>query len=314
MCQMCKKWFSVDHRRKESVLEEHFDGKAMRKIARRSGTSKSTVLRKYQKEIRALPHNNAITKQFCNRFCGIIVVDGKFVKVRGYERKIPLLWGLDYLSHDIPVYEFAPSESYASWLKYFGYLKSINYPLQIVICDDNINIQDAAKYIFPNVIIQICQNHFLENIRSDLQVRTNDRYKGFVDDLKEQLFSQKYTRKDFLLRGRKLVIKYADNPVALSCLVRIERASRELTGTSFVKGAPRTTNIIESYNSHLEGRLKTIKGFDSFASADMWLNAYILHRRYRPFTDCCSKFRYLNGKTSISQTQKKEATLPLLTI
>jgi len=236
------------------------------------------------------------------------------VKVRGYEKAIPLLWGIDYLTHDIPVFEFAPSENYESLLKYFGYLKSIKYPLQIVICDDNENIKMAARYMFPNVHIQTCQNHFLENIRKDLQVRTEEKYKNFVLDLKNEFFSRKITRPDFRQRALKLVKKYTGNLVAISYLVKIEKSFNELTAATLIPGAPKDTNLIELYNSHLQARLKSIKGFKSFSSAEKWLNAYILRRRFRPFRDCSQKFRYLNGKTSISQTCRKNAILPLLFI
>lgn len=236
------------------------------------------------------------------------------MKVRGYEKAIPLLWGIDYLSHDLPVFDFAPSENYESWLKYFGYLKSIHYPLQIVVCDDNENIKIAAKYMFPNVLIQTCQNHFLENIRQDLQVRTEEKYKFFVLDLKKELFSKKITRTDFQHRALKLFKKYTGNDVAVNYLVKIEKNFDELTASSLIPGAPRDTNLIELYNSHLQARLKSIKGFKSFTSAEKWLNAYVLRRRFRAFRDCSRKFRYLNGKTSISQTCKKEAVLPLLFI
>lgn len=241
-------------------------------------------------------------------------MDGKYIKVRGYERAIPLLWGIDYFTHDIPVFDVAPSENYESWLKYFGYLKSIRYGLQIVICDDNENIKIAAKYMFPNVLIQTCQNHFLENIRKDLGVRTEEKYQPFVFDLKQELFSSKINRPDFAKRAFKLYRKYESDVLAVNYLVRIQKALDELTAATLVKGAPRDTNLVELYNSHLQARLKSIKGFKSFQSAEKWLNAYILRRRFRPFRDCCSKFRYLNGKTSISQSCKKGAVLPLLFI
>ena len=246
-----------------------------------------------------------------------MVVDGKYIKVKGYERKIPLLWGLDYLSHDIPVYKFAPSESYQSWLKYFGYLKTMKYPLKIIICDDNENIRKAAEYIFPNVIIQLCQNHFLENIRRELHSRTNDKYKPFVADLKKKLFSMKLMVKTFRKRSYKLFVKYAKDEVLVKQLLKINEYTKELTAAMYVRKAPRTTNIIESFNSHLQGRLKTIKGFQSFKSADQWINAYILRRRLKKFTDCCNKFCYLNGKTSFSRTCvkhfQKQPLLPLFT-
>lgn len=243
-----------------------------------------------------------------------MVADGKYIKVRGFDKAIPLLWGLDYLSHDVPVFEFAPSENYQSWLKYFGYLKSIKYPLQILVCDDNENIKKAAKYIFPNVLVQTCQNHFLENIRRDLQTRTQEKYRDFVIDLKSELFSRKITKADFQKRALRLVKKYTGDNVSLNYLMKIEKSFDELTAYSLVKHCPKETNLIELYNSHLQARLKSIKGFKSFTSAEKWLNAYILRRRFRPFTDCSWKFRCLNGKNSISQTQKKEAVLPLLFI
>lgn len=261
-----------------------------------------------------LPNSNDITKQYCTRFCGILVVDGKYISIKGYERKIPLLWGLDYLTHDIPVFRLAPSESYEAWLKYFGYLKSIKYPLQIVICDDNENIKLAARFMFPNVLVQLCQNHFLENIRKDLSVRTEEKYRPFVQDLKRELFSRKLTRADFQGKAFRLVKKYEKEIVPMQVLRKIHDNLQELTAASLVKTAPLTTNIIESFNSHLQARLKSIKKFQSFHSAGLWLNAYILRRRYKPFTDCGKKFKYLNHKSAISQTCRKNAVLPLFTM
>lgn len=294
------------------MIEDHIDGKPIRKIADKNKTSTSTIARRYYFQLKNFPHNNEITKRYCNRFCGILIVDGKYVNVRGYEQKIPLLWGIDYLTHDIPIFELTASESYECWLKYFGYLKSIHYPMVILICDDNENIKLAARYIFPNVIIQTCQNHFLENIRKDLQVRTDPTYWPFVDDLKNELFSQKITRPDFEKKAFKLFKKYEHDSIAISYMIRIQKYTQELTNASLIKHAPRTTNLMELYNSHLEARLKSIKGFKSFASAKKWLNAYILRRRFRKFRSCCRKFGYLNGKTSISQTIRKTAVLPLL--
>ncbi len=68
------------------------------------------------------------------------------------------------------------------------------------------------------------------------------------------------------------------------------------------KEIPQTNNLIEGLNSHLEARLKTIQGFETFDHADNWLNSYFLRRRLRPFTDCNKKFKELNGKISLQQT------------
>jgi hypothetical protein len=62
---------------------------------------------------------------------------------------------------------------------------------------------------------------------------------------------------------------------------------------------PRTTNLLEGYNSHLESRLGSIRGFGSDTTARNYLNAWILKRRFTPLTDCRGKFKSLNGKTPL---------------
>ena len=77
-----------------------------------------------------------------------------------------------------------------------------------------------------------------------------------------------------------------------------------------VPDCPNSTNLIELYNSHLQGRLKTIKGFEKFGSAVIWLNAYLIRRRTKPFTDCDAKFKHLNKHASLELTIKKQARWP----
>ena len=76
------------------------------------------------------------------------------------------------------------------------------------------------------------------------------------------------------------------------------------------KDCPNTTNIIESYNSHFQGRLKSIRSFQSFESARRWLNAYIIRRRTKKFTDCKGKFKKLNTHAALELTIKKQAAWP----
>ena len=77
-----------------------------------------------------------------------------------------------------------------------------------------------------------------------------------------------------------------------------------------IPNCPNTTNIIESYNSHLQGRLKTIKGFQGFDSARRWLNAYLVRRRTKTLTDCKGKFKHLNKHASLELSIKKQAQWP----
>ena|GEM_PF-6948598 len=122
-----------------------------------------------------LPHNADISRSYCNRYSGILVVDGKFVK----KRIKNVLRDNDYLTEQ-----------------------------QLLILKE---IYDRKSVLFGYLVF-------------------------------------KNTK-----QGSKFPIKYL----------------------------PRTTNIIESYNSHLQGRLSSIRGFENFKTANNWLNAYFLRRRIK---------------------------------
>lgn len=250
-----------------------------------------------------------VTRRYCRHFCGILVVDGKFVKVKGFDRKIPVIYGVDYLTHDIPTYKFAPSENYLACLVFFQSLRLLNYPLVAVVCDDNENIREAAVAVYPKVVVQICQNHFKENVRATLGVRTDPTYQPFMAEV-EELFATKRTAADFDYRARRLVLRYQHQPLCLAVMLDIERKKKLLLGYLNAKNVPTTTNLIESLNSHLEGRLKTIKGFESFKHANLWLNGYFLRRRLLKFTDCEGHFKHLNGKCSLQMSLKRGLDLP----
>ena len=62
---------------------------------------------------------------------------------------------------------------------------------------------------------------------------------------------------------------------------------------------PATTNLIEGYNSHLELRLSSIRGFESIKTAKNYINVLIIKRRFTKFSCCKKPFKHLNGKTPL---------------
>ena len=96
----------------------------------------------------------------------------------------------------------------------------------------------------------------------------------------------------------------------MSILLEMQQRIDVLCAHWYNRDIPQTNNLIEALNSHLEGRLKTIKGFESFEHADSWLNAYFLRRRTKLFTDCINKFKYLNGKSALEVTLKEGKSMP----
>ena len=257
----------------------------------------------------SLPHCADITRKYCSRFCGILLVDGKYVSVKGYEHKIPVIYGVDYLTHDIPTYLLTKGENYQSCLTFFKTIRLLNYPLQGLVCDDNRNIIEACKHVYPRVVVQICTNHYKENIRSTLQVRTETTYQPFMKSI-EILFKKKRSLEDIQKKASHILRVYGNNLICQQVLADIYKRRKELFAHLLMQGIPNTTNLIECFNSHLQGRLKTIKGFQSFKHADLWLNGYFLRRRTKIFTDCTKKFKCLNGKKSLEKSKKPDLDLP----
>jgi len=225
------------------------------------------------------------------------------VAIKGYDRKIPVVYGIDYLTHDVPHYLLSVSENYQTCLSFFNSLRLLNYSLQAVVADDNVNIFQACLSVYPKAITQLCQNHYKQSLRLGLNIGQDSTYRPFMADV-EELFSHKRSLSEFNILAGKVYGKYQKDGVCCGVLADIHKRSSMLLGYTNLSGVPTTTNLIESFNSHLEGRLKTIKGFESFKHADAWLNAYFVRRRIKKFTDCEGKFRNLNGKCSLEVTLK----------
>lgn len=261
--------------------------------------------------LKQLPNNNQFTYTYCNQFSKVFVFDGKYVNVANQQSDWALLWGVDYLKHDIPVIWVAPSESYHSWSKFFFYFRLISHYPELVVCDDNVNLKMAARYHFPKVKVQTCFNHFKENIRRSLHVRSDTTYVPFMRRI-ERILSKKLSDQDMDKQLFALYQEYQHDPVTLATLTNIAKYRGELTGYRGIHQAPVTSNIIEGLNSHLEARLTKLRSFQSPTHAKLWLNGYVLKRRFTKFTDCRGKFRHLNGKRGVDLTKKTGIDLPNL--
>jgi hypothetical protein len=303
-CKDCRSWFQINRGVKKyarDITSFHILGASFRSLGYHYGINASTAYRRCQEEITKQIHCADITRRYCSRFCGILVVDGKYVAVKGYDRKIPVIYGIDYLTHDIPTYILSVAENYPTCRSFFTTLRLLNYPLQAIVSDDNINIYQSCLSIYPKAITQLCQNHYKENLRRYLNTRTDSTHLTFMNEI-ENLFSGKRAPQDFVGLASKIYQNYQSENIYQNILLDIQKRQNQLLVYTQLPKVPKTTNLIESYNSHLEGRLKTIKGFESFNHADNWLNSYFINRRVKPFTDCSGGFRHLNGKSSLEMS------------
>lgn len=274
-----------------------------RKLGDEHDLSGKQVFLKVRKEIAALPDNSQLTKTLCSpfRFSGVLAMDGKYVAVKGYEQKIPFVYGIDYLSHDIPAGDLHAAEDEMAFVSFFTRLKEIGYPLRAVVADDRKGLKQALNRVFPRARLQLCHVHYLENIRGNLNIRTEEKYRDFFEAL-HRIFKRARSTDQVFQELRFIQTK--NNSTLVNILQDVKNRSSELFAFRQVQDCPNSTNLIESYNSHLHGRLKTIKGFQSFVSASRWLNAWLIRRRIKTLTDCRGLFRHLNGLASLQMTIK----------
>lgn len=310
-CKGCVKYFSIKtiHIDKRALLTDHLDGHSFRKLARKYSVSPMTAWRVSEEALSALPNNNQFSFNYCNRFSQIFVFDGKYFTVKGYKYGYVLLWGIDYFRHDIPVFSIAPSENYQAWAKCFSYFRIINHYPKLVVCDDNVNLKMAARNVFPAVKIQTCYNHFKEGMRRNLRVRSDPTYKPFMRRI-EAVLGEKLNDETLNKRLFALYRDYRTDPLCVEVLTTMEKYKQELLAYRGIPHAPITSNMIEGLNSHLEARLFSLRSFQSLSHAKLWLNGYILKRRFTKFTDCRGQFKHLNGKTGVQMTKKLDVDLP----
>src|SRR5690606_20592506 len=132
-CLSCGKWYQINRAparyRPEHLTRLHLNGMSFRTLAREYDLSLGKTYQVVTGYLSRLIHCADLTRRFCTRFSGILLVDGKYLKVKGYSREVPVIYGVDYASHDIPTYALTRGESLTACKKFFGSLKLTNYPL-----------------------------------------------------------------------------------------------------------------------------------------------------------------------------------------
>jgi transposase-like protein len=184
----------------------------------------------------------------------------------------------------------------------------LSHQYKLVVSDQHKSIGLAIKKNFINSKQQWCYNHYKENIRRTLKVRSEDKYKPFMESIRT-LFIIKRTDEDFERRLFGIFKSYKEDELALSIIIQIEKDLDKLRAYKGISQAPTTSNIMECFNSHLESRLKSLHKFEDFEHARLWLNGYVMKRRHTKFTNCKGKFVIFNGKRPIENSKKKDANL-----
>lgn len=262
-------------------------------------------------ELTGLPDNLEVTRQYCHYTSGILIIDGKYIKVRGFKQKIPFIYGIDYDTHDILFGELVAAEDSVAFVEFFSTVKTLGYPLRVVVADDRSSLPLGLKHIYPGIPVQLCQNHYLENIRQQLHIRTDVTHQHFFNSLKLHVFDAYENDEQLNAALHHVFTERCKNiPLRQKIVLDISRRRHELFVYNKILGCPKDTNLIELFNSHFNARLQSIKGFKTLAHAKLWLNGLLIRRRTKKFTDCSPKFKYLNGKCSLQMSLKPHTEFP----
>lgn len=254
-------------------------------------------MRRILKALKNVPNSNTITEGLWHYFSGYLEVDAKYISING--KKYAFIWMVDYYSHDILYYLLASSENYEAYRSCFSHLRRMGIYPRVVTCDEHQSILRAIRSEFSASNIQLCHVHILRNIKKLLDTNSTTDM-DFYSNVCRLLDSR--NNEQFFKRGVSLQQKYWRNPLYATILKDLDLKTDYITVFMKYRKAPKTTNLIECYNSHLAQRLRAIKGFESYESADLWLNAYVLRKRTKPLTDCSGRFRRLNGTPPLFNT------------
>ena len=305
-------------------MRESLERASIRILARRYDKTKKTIMAIIHRVTAQLPDSIAIAKRFNPLWSGILVFDGKVIRVFDdatrrmdkaklsddeirWMHKMRWLCGVDYGTGDLPHYSLGESENMVDLVIYFQTLKSLKYPLTALVCDGNPLIPRAAKFVFgKTLIIQRCTRHFLEDLRQLLpsedeqaeerikleQLILHIKYVIEADSLESaqgHLESLQIYSDTFKSRNKNIMLKM------------FKHAKIELTAHLLHPELklPHTSNDIENLFKQLMLRLKTLGRFFHQDYAKNYLNGWALLRRFTPFTDCRKGRKHRNTKTPL---------------
>lgn len=308
----------------QTITQESLERASMRILARRHHKTRDTIMRIIHRVCEALPDSINLARKFQPLWSGILVFDGKVVRVydpitekldpeyltedeRKWIHKMRWLCGIDYGTGDLPHYDLGESENMIDLVMYFQNLKSLKYPLNTLVCDGNPLIPRAAKFVFgKQIIVQRCTRHFLEDLRTLLpnkETENEERVKleQLILRIKLVIEADNLESAEDNLKSLKRYSDSITGSIKLTMLAMFKRTKIELTAHLFHPELqlPHTSNDMENLFKQLMLRLKTCGRFFNHNYAKNYLNAWALLRRFTPFTDCRNGRKYRNKKTPL---------------
>ena len=324
-CPPCNEYWTAEHEKKETdaksdpfvVLKDSIERTSMRILARRYHTGKKQIMEIIHRLTAIIKDSVWIAKHFSLTWSGILVFDGKVVKVydplstklKGKLSDQELKWmnkqrwlcGIDYGTGDLPHYELAAEESKIDLVMYFKKLKEIGYPLRVLVCDGNEDIAAAAIHVFGDkIIIQLCTRHFIEGLKRQAEGRTEEPRIAILITLIQRIIEAKSEAQAVHFLSELKIWKKRkglETELIANFKNHAERLGAHLLYPDLK--IPHTSNDMENLFKQLMLRIKSIGRFQHWQYARDYLKTWALWRRCTPFTDCRKNRKARNGKAPL---------------
>lgn len=304
------------------ITRESLERASIRILARRYEKSRDTIMKIIRRVVEGLPDSAAIAQKFCPLWSGILVFDGKVIRVydklsaklkpgtltedeEHWLHKMRWLCGVDHATGDLPHYELADSENKIDLIMYFQTLKSLHYPLKGLVCDGNPLIPEAARFVYgKGIVLQRCTRHFLEDLRRLLPAEEDDpatraKLEELITGIKQVIAADTLAA---AVAANWSLQQISSHPIARMIMKQFEQTKSDLVAHLLHPELhlPHTTNDIENLFKQLMLRLKSLGRFFHYRYAREYLKAWALLRRFTPFTDCRRKRKHRNGKAPLT--------------
>ena len=306
------------------IVRESLERASMRILARRYGHTKKTIQHIIHRLTSELPDSSAIAAKFRPHWSGVLVFDGKVVRVYDelserlnqgaftdqewrWRHKMRWLCGVDHGTGDLPHYQLAEEEGKIDLVMYFQGLKALQYPLTAVVADGNPSIPEAVKFVFgEQIIFQRCTRHFIEDLKhllpaDDQRVAERTRLEELILCIQRVIEADSLEDAGQHLDMLRRSYRSCRSPLKRQLLAMFEQAKPQLTAHLLYPELhlPHTSNDAENLFRQLMLRLRTIGRFAHQRYAKDYLNAWALWRRFTPFSDCRGSRKNRNRKAPL---------------
>jgi hypothetical protein len=230
-----------------------------------------------------------LVKKNLHKASGILVIDAKHVPVKGEDC-------CEFLAYDTNIGLIGRchrkgGESTWGYREIFKNIKDVGYEVKVVVSDGGSGIYSALRH-FGIKRHQRCHIHLLRDLKTGLRIHAK----------RPRIVLRKY----YWVKYAKLLLNSNDEYQLVLRLKHLDRVVFTMwqgggdVEINSIKGfirtlpltftfmdyqkfwnIPKTTNVVEGYISHLNARLKTMRGLKSPANAGRILNAihYFLRKK-----------------------------------